>query len=241
VLFLPLQKKLIMKKFLLILFVLINILAVAQVKKKVATTPAQPVLKTAIDSLSYALGMSAGNFYKQQGMLSLNTPLCSKGMNDALKSGKTLLNEQQANSIIMAFMQKESAEKAADNKKAGAAFLAANKNKPGVITLPSGMQYMVLQEGTGPKPVATDKVKCHYEGSLIDGTVFESSIKNGQPVVFSVNGVIAGWTEALQLMPVGSKWRLFIPSNLAYGDQGNQGIKPGATLIFDVQLLEIVK
>ncbi len=230
-----------MKKFLLVLFVSVGVFAVAQVKKKVATTATKPVLKTAVDSLSYALGMSAGNFYKQQGMLSLNTPLCSKGMNDALKSGKTLLNEQQANSVIMAFMQKESAEKAADNKKAGAAFLAANKNKPGVVTLPSGMQYMVLQEGTGPKPVATDKVKCHYEGSLIDGTVFESSIKNGQPVVFSVNGVIPGWTEALQLMPVGSKWRLFIPSNLAYGDQGNQGIKPGATLIFDVQLLDIVK
>jgi len=241
VLFLPLQKKLKMKKFLVILFVSANILAVAQVKKKVAPSATQPVLKTAVDSLSYALGMSAGAFYKQQGMSNLNTPLCSKGMNDALKSGKTLLNEQQANSVIMAFMQKESAAKAADNKKAGAEFLAANKNKPGVVTLPSGMQYMILQEGTGPKPIATDKVKCHYEGSLIDGTVFESSIKNGQPVVFSVNGVISGWTEALLLMPVGSKWRLFIPSNLAYGDQGNQGIKPGATLIFDVQLLEIVK
>ena len=232
-----------MKKIIVVVLVLLNMISFAQVKKKAGTAaPSQPVLKTSIDSLSYALGMSAGNFYKQQGMANLNTALCTKGVNDALKSNKTLLNEQQANEIIMSFMQKESAEKASGNKKAGAEFLAANKNKSGVVTLASGLQYLVLKEGTGPKPTATDKVRCHYEGSLIDGTVFESSVKNGKPVDFAVNGVIPGWTEALQLMPVGSKWRLFIPSNLAYGDQqASQLIKPGSTLIFDVELLEILK
>jgi len=218
-----------------------HLAAMAQTKKKTVAGPTQPALKNSMDSLSYALGMSAGSFYKQQGMASLNTALCAKGISDALKSGKTLLNEQQANAIIMGFVQKESAEKAAGNKKAGAEFLAANKSKPGVITLPSGLQYMILKEGNGPKPIATDKVRCHYEGSFIDGNVFESSIKNGKPVDFNVNGVIPGWTEALQLMPVGSKWRLFIPSDLAYGDQGSQAIKPGSTLIFDVELLEIIK
>jgi FKBP-type peptidyl-prolyl cis-trans isomerase FklB len=231
-----------MKKMIVMALLFAQIVAFAQVKKATSKVPAQPVLKTEIDSLSYALGMSAGNFYKQQGMANLNTTLCSKGINDALKSNKTLLNEQQANALIMGFMQKENAAKAADNKKAGAAFLEANKSKPGIVTLPSGLQYLVLKDGTGPKPLATDKVKCHYEGSLIDGTVFESSIKNGQPVVFGVNGVIPGWTQALELMTVGSKWRLFIPSNLAYGDQQmGQQIKPGSTLIFDVELLDIEK
>jgi FKBP-type peptidyl-prolyl cis-trans isomerase FklB len=230
-----------MKRIIVIGLMLANVAGIAQVKKKMAVAPAQPTLKNSIDSLSYALGMSAGSFYKQQGMAGLNTAVCSKGMNDALKSGKTLLNEQQANAIIMSFVQKESAEKAAGNKKAGAEFLAANKTKPGVVVLPSGLQYMILKEGTGPKPTATDKVKCHYEGSLIDGSVFESSIKNGKPIDFNVNGVIPGWTQALQLMPVGSKWRLFIPSDLGYGDQGSGAIKPGATLIFDVELLEILK
>jgi FKBP-type peptidyl-prolyl cis-trans isomerase FklB len=230
-----------MNKYLSVLLLTLSVFATAQVKKKVSTAPAAQVLKSNIDSLSYALGMSAGNFYKQQGMASLNTALCSKGISDALKSNKTLLNEEQAQALIMAFMQKVASVNAADNKKAGLVYLAANKNKPGVVTLPSGLQYMVLKDGSGTKPTPTDKVKCNYEGSLTDGSVFESSYKSGQPVTFNVNGVIPGWTEALQLMGVGSKWRLFIPSNLAYGDQGSGKIKPGSTLIFDVELLEIVK
>lgn len=133
-------------------------------------------------------------------------------------------------------------EKAADPKKEGEAFLANNKSKPGVVSLPSGLQYMVVREGTGPKPTLTDKVKLHYEMSLVNGKIFESSIKRGQPVELNVNGVIAGWTEALQLMPTGSKWKLFIPSNLAYGDK-NAGpdIKPNSALICDVELLDVVK
>ena len=230
-----------MNKYLTALLLALSVFATAQVKKKASPAAGAPALKTNIDSLSYALGMSAGNFYKQQGMAGLNTTLCSKGINDALKSNKTLLNEEQANSLIMGFMQKQAAANASENKKAGAIFLAANKNKPGVVTLPSGLQYTVLKEGSGARPTPTDKVKCNYEGSLTDGTVFESSYKSGQPVTFAVNGVIPGWTEALQLMGVGSKWRLFIPSNLAYGDQGSGKIKPGSTLIFDVELLDIVK
>ncbi len=130
----------------------------------------------------------------------------------------------------------------AETKQAGEKFLEENKNKPGVITLQSGLQYQVLKEGTGPKPGPTEKVKCHYHGTLIDGTIFDSSVDRGQPATFAVNGVIKGWVEALQLMPVGSKWKLFIPANLAYGDrQAGAKILPGATLIFEVELLEIVK
>jgi FKBP-type peptidyl-prolyl cis-trans isomerase len=126
------------------------------------------------------------------------------------------------------------------NKKEGEAFLAANKSKPGVVTLPSGLQYKILTAGTGPKPTATDSVNCNYRGTLIDGKEFDSSYKRGKPVTFPVTGVIKGWTEALQLMPVGSKWQLFIPSDLAYGDRGaGADIGPGATLVFEVELISI--
>ncbi|MBN8852550.1 MAG: FKBP-type peptidyl-prolyl cis-trans isomerase [Sphingobacteriales bacterium] len=152
------------------------------------------------------------------------------------------MDDQQANSCMVNFMHKAQAEKSAGNKKIGEDFLAANKNKPGVVTLPSGLQYTVMKEGTGPKPGPTDKVKVHYHGTLIDGRVFDSSVDRGQPIELAVNGVIPGWTEALQLMSVGSKWKLFIPSNLAYGDQqAGPLIAPGSTLIFEVELLDIVK
>jgi FKBP-type peptidyl-prolyl cis-trans isomerase FklB len=143
---------------------------------------------------------------------------------------------------MVSYMQKSKAEKSAGNKKIGENFLAANKNKPGVVALPSGLQYSVIKAGAGPKPALTDKVKVHYHGTLIDGKVFDSSVERGEPIELNVNGVIPGWTEALQLMPVGSKWKLFIPSNLAYGDQqAGPLITPGSTLIFDVELLDIIK
>ncbi|MBS1915836.1 MAG: FKBP-type peptidyl-prolyl cis-trans isomerase [Bacteroidetes bacterium] len=231
-----------MKKIVLPVFVLMSLVSFGQVKKKTTTAaPAQPVLKTINDSLSYAIGISVAGFYKEQGVKDVNTNLVARAINDALKSGKPLLNDQQCNSVIIGYVQKERAAKAEGNKKAGEAFLAENKTKTGVVTLPSGLQYQILKEGNGPKPTTTDKVKCHYEGKLIDGSVFESSYQRGEPIEFSVTGVIRGWTEALQLMPVGSKWRLFIPSDLAYGDQGNGAIKPGSTLVFDVELLDIVK
>ncbi len=218
----------------------------AQSKKKKAqgAVPATEVLslKTQTDSLSYSIGIMVATFYKQQGITSINNELVNKAIQDKMKGDSTLLNEQQCNQVVMSYIEKAKAEKSAAAKKLGQDFLAANKSKPGVITTATGLQYIVLKEGTGPKPVATDKVKCDYEGKLIDGTVFDSSIKQGKPIEFAVNGVIKGWTEALQLMPVGSQYRLFIPSDLAYGDQQmGPDIKPGSTLIFDVTLIEIVK
>ncbi|MFT3934230.1 MAG: FKBP-type peptidyl-prolyl cis-trans isomerase [Chitinophagaceae bacterium] len=225
------------------------------VKKPVAKTgggTAAPVFKSQNDSLSYSIGMSLASFYKQQGITDINTAMLNRAINDT-KTGKTLLTEEQMSACVNNFMQKKQMEKMEAsrkangpiieaNHKAGEAFLAANKTKPGVVTTASGLQYLILKEGTGPKPTPSDKVKCHYHGTLIDGTVFDSSVDRGEPVDFPVTGVIQGWVEALQLMPVGSKWRLFLPSSLAYGDNAaGPKITPGSTLIFDVELLEIVK
>ncbi len=231
-----------MKKIIAFVFVFMGFVTMAQVKKKApASAASQLVLKTTNDSLSYAIGVSVAGFYKEQGVKDVNVALVSKAINDALKTGKPLLNDQQCNAVIIGYVQKVRSEKASVAKKEGEAFLAENKTKPGVVSLPSGLQYTIIKEGDGPKPALTDKVKCHYHGTLIDGTVFDSSVDRGQPIVFALNGVIPGWTEALQLMPVGSKWRLFVPSDLAYGDQATGKIKAGSMLIFDVELLEIVK
>jgi FKBP-type peptidyl-prolyl cis-trans isomerase FklB len=203
-------------------------------------------LNTPKEKFSYALGMKMGaNFKKQQ--VEVDPVILERGLKDALAGGKTLLTDEQAQSALMEVQnemrQKQMAKMQAEgeaNKKAGADFLAANKAKEGVVTLPSGLQYKILTEGTGPKPAATDTVECNYRGTLIDGKEFDSSAKTGKPVSFPVNGVIKGWTEALQLMPVGSKWQLFIPSDLAYGERGaGADIGPGATLIFDVELVSI--
>lgn len=210
----------------------------AGTKPKTGGTSA--TMKNSVDSFSYAIGLSIANFYKQQGVSGINNQLVLKALTDA-KNGTPVLNEEQANNCIMGYMQAARSQKAAGAKKAGQAFLEQNKTKQGVVALPSGLQYQVLQEGTGPKPTATDQVKCHYTGSFIDGRVFESSYTNNQPATFPVNGVIRGWTEALQLMPVGSKWKLFIPSELGYGDMDNGPIAGGSTLIFEVELLEILK
>ena len=207
---------------------------------KPAAAKSTLVMKNEIDSVSYAIGLNVAQFYKQQGIDNINSTCVQKGMTDAL-AGKPALTEDQMNMVVGMYMQKMKSKKAEPNKAAGAAFLAANSKKPGVVTLPSGLQYQIITAGTGPKPKITDKVKCHYRGTLIDGTVFDSSVDRGEPVDFPVGGVIRGWTEALQLMPVGSKWKLFIPSDLAYGDQQvSAQIGPGATLIFDVELLEVM-
>ena len=214
----------------------------ATVKKSptTATVPA-PVMKNALDSFSYAMGLSIASFYKEQGVNNINSSLVVKAIND-IKAGKPLMDDTQANTCMVGYVQEIRGEKAAGNKKAGEAFLAENRKQPGVVSLPSGLQYQVIKESTGVKPAATDKVKVHYTGSLLDGTVFDSSVERGTPLEINVNGVIAGWIEALQLMPVGSKWKLFIPSHLAYGDNGaGPAIKPGSTLIFEVELLDIVK
>lgn len=201
-----------------------------------------PLLKNANDSVSYAIGMSLASFYKEQGITSVNTNCVSAALNDAMKGRPTLMSEEQMNMSISNYLQQLKKEKSAAAREAGRQFLTANKTKPGVVELPSGLQYLVEKMGDGPKPALTDKVKCHYHGTLINGVVFDSSVDRGQPIDFPVNGVIKGWVEALQLMPVGSKWKLFIPADLAYGDnQAGAQIAPGSTLIFDVELLEIVK
>lgn len=207
--------------------------------KKVSTPPA--TLKSSIDSFSYAVGLSMASFYREQGVENINSALVVRAIND-VKAGKQLISEEQVNNCIMEYMQVAKSAKASGNKKEGEAFLAQNKTKQGVTTTASGLQYSIIKEGTGPKPTADDQVKVHYHGTLLDGTVFDSSVQRGEPIVLGLRNVITGWTEALQLMPVGSKWKLFLPSDLAYGDMGSGGvIKPGATLVFEVELLDIVK
>jgi FKBP-type peptidyl-prolyl cis-trans isomerase FklB len=214
--------------------------------KSTTAKPAAPLtLKTDKDKLSYAVGMNIGRSIRSQSM-EIDPAILLRGMKDEL-AGKTVMTDMDAHNTLMQAQQE--AKKKADemrqasmepNKKAGEAFLAANKTKEGVVTLPSGLQYKILKEGTGPKPTAADSVICNYRGTLIDGKEFDSSYKRGQPATFPVGQVIKGWTEALQLMPVGSKWQLFVPADLAYGDRGaGPDIGPGATLIFEVELISI--
>ena len=195
-----------------------------------------------MDKVSYALGLSIGNNFLNSGIKNLQVEDFVKGLTDVLNEKQPDITYDEAKEVINEFFIKLQKEKMEINKKAGEEFLHINKGRAGVVELPSGLQNQVLKQGNGAKPKATDKVKCHYHGTLINGTVFDSSVQRGQPAVFGVNQVIPGWVEALQLMPVGSKWRLFIPSNLAYGEQGaGEMIEPNSTLIFDVELLDIVK
>ena len=190
----------------------------------------------------------------RQQSVEVDQAILLRGLKDALAGGKLLLTDDEAKAVLtqlqtevrtrqqekMKVEQEKMKAAAEENKKEGAEFLAANKTKDGVVALASGLQYKILTEGTGPKPAATDTVSCNYRGTLVDGKEFDSSYKRGQPLSIQVNGVIKGWTEALQLMPVGSKWQLFIPSDLGYGDRGSGPvIGPSATLIFEVELLSI--
>lgn len=194
-----------------------------------------------MDKISYALGLSIGNNFLTSGIDKINANDFLQGLQDVLNQSQPAMSYDEAKDVINDFFSKLQAERLELNKKAGEEFLAINKNREGVVSLASGLQYEILKEGNGPKPSATDQVKCHYHGTLIDGTVFDSSVQRGTPATFGVNQVIPGWVEALQLMPVGSKWKLFIPSNLAYGEAGaGQSIEPNSTLIFEVEVLEIV-
>jgi FKBP-type peptidyl-prolyl cis-trans isomerase len=230
--------------------------------KKPATTPAAktstpPALTTPKDKTSYAIGMNIGKNVSKgvhEQSLDIDQAILLRGVKDGLAGGKTLLTDEEANAVLTE-LQKEARLKQAEmrkkqeeiakaqseaNKKQGDAFLAENKTKEGVVTLPSGLQYKILQAGTGPKPTASDTVVCNYRGTLLDGKEFDSSYKRGQPATFPLGGVIKGWTEALQLMPVGSKWQLFLPPDLAYGERSmGPDITPNSTLIFEVELVSI--
>lgn len=195
-----------------------------------------------MDKVSYALGLSIGNNFQNSGIKDLQVEDFVQGLKDVLTESKPSISYDEAKQVINDYFMKLQQERLEVNKKAGEEFLNINKHKAGVTELPSGLQYEVLKSGDGAKPTASDKVKCHYHGTLINGTVFDSSVQRGEPAVFGVSQVIPGWVEALQLMSVGSKWRLFIPSNLAYGEHGaGDVIEPNSALIFDVELLEIVK
>jgi len=203
-------------------------------------------LKTQKDKVSYSIGLDIGKNLKKQS-IEVDPDLLARGIKDATAAGKTLLTDEEVKTVMTTFQQEMQAKMAAQakevgdkNMKEGETYLAENKKKEGVVTLPSGLQYKIITAGNGKKPKATDTVTTQYRGTLIDGTEFDSSYKRGQPASFPVTGVIAGWTEALQLMPVGSKWQLFVPSNLAYGPRGaGQMIGPNATLIFEVELVSI--
>jgi FKBP-type peptidyl-prolyl cis-trans isomerase FklB len=196
------------------------------------------------DKISYIIGRDMAANLQKQG-IEVEAEAFVQGMKEAMAGKPSVLSQAEAQQAMMALQQEVSQKqqaKASGNKKAGEDFLVQNKTKEGVQTLPSGLQYQVLQPGTGRRPGKTDKVTTHYHGTLIDGTVFDSSYERGEPATFPVNGVIAGWTEALQLMQEGAKWRLFIPSNLAYGSRGaGSDIGPDSTLIFDVELISVDK
>jgi len=215
-----------------------------------AKTPASLTLTTQKDKASYAIGMNIGKSVAKDlrdHFADTDQAILLRGIKDGLAGEKSLLTDEEANAALTE-LQKESRAKQEEitkaqgevNKKKGAEFLAENKTKDGVVTLPSGLQYKILQEGTGPKPAAADTVVCNYRGTLIDGKEFDSSIKRGKPVTFPLGQVIKGWTEALQLMPVGSKWQLFVPPDLAYGERSmGPDITPYSTLIFEVELVSI--
>ena len=194
-----------------------------------------------LDKVSYSLGLSIASNLISSGVKTVNAEAFNDAMNTVFSGQMPEIMPDEANNILQDYFDKKKKKKGNEALEAGKAFLEENKKKEGVVVLPSGLQYKILTAGNGPKPKASDTVKCHYEGRLINGQVFDSSVRRGEPAEFPVGGVIQGWVEALQLMPVGSKWQLYIPSNLAYGTHGaGQSIGPNETLIFDVELLAIV-
>jgi FKBP-type peptidyl-prolyl cis-trans isomerase FklB len=212
-----------------------------------ASKPAPDLmLTTDKDKDSYAIGMNIGKSLHRDAV-EVDPQILLRGLKDALSGGKTLLTDDEAKAVMSTLQaqvrktQEEKAQVAAEtNKKEGDAFLAENKTKQGVVTLPSGLQYKIVAEGTGPKPTASDSVVCNYRGTLLNGTEFDSSYKHGEPITIPVGRVIKGWSEALQLMPVGSKWQLFIPPDLAYGPRGaGNDIGPNSTIVFEVELISI--
>jgi FKBP-type peptidyl-prolyl cis-trans isomerase FklB len=199
-------------------------------------------LANEIDSVSYSLGLNVAKNVKAQGLEEINLDAVMKAFDDVYSDKEPMLSDMDAGQCLNSYMQKAQLDKSNATREAGEAFLAQNKSREDIITTESGLQYEIITEGSGEKPGLQDKVTTHYHGTLIDGTVFDSSVDRGEPVSFPVNGVIPGWTEALQLMSVGSKWRLYVPSELAYGQRGAGGaIGPNETLIFEVELISIEK
>ncbi|MBM3158506.1 MAG: FKBP-type peptidyl-prolyl cis-trans isomerase [Bacteroidetes bacterium] len=209
------------------------------VSKPVATKPEALTLKNEIDSVSYALGVSLASYYQSQGVLKLNGDLLGSAVNDFL-SGKTpLLDNGISNTLLNTYMTRLQSEKSKLNKDAGEKFLAENKKRTGVITTESGLQYEIINAGNGESPTAIDSVTCHYRGTFIDGRGFDNSYDRGQPITFSLNGVIKGWTEGLQLMKVGAKYKFYIPYQLGYGEYDYMSIPGGSALLFEVELINV--
>lgn len=210
------------------------------VKKPVAksTTPTVQ-LKTLEDSANYAMGLSIANFYRQQGVTKINSALVTKAINDAMSGKPTLLNDAQTSNVLMSYLNKQQMLKSKPNIDACNNFLSVNKTKPGVVTTASGLQYEVITQGTGQKPTLKDTVVCNYKGTFLDGVEFDNSYKRGTPAEFPLTNVIRGWTEVLQLMPVGSKYKVYVPYQLGYGASDYNGIPGGSLLIFDIELLDI--
>ena len=212
----------------------------SQIKKtiKPVIKSSTPALSNYNDTISYVLGLSLAKFYKEQGATSINSKLLGEAVDAVFHKDSLQFSDQEIAGILMSADQRFASEKAAGAKKEGEAFLAKNKLRPGVTTLPDGLQYEVMRQGTGPLPADTSNVKVNYKGTLLSGAEFDNSYKRGEPLDLNVNQVIKGWTEALKLMPEGSKWKIYVPSDLAYGDRGAGGtIPPGATLIFEIELL----
>ncbi len=232
-----------------LLFILPSMICItyAQTKKpstKPATinTPVKTILSSN-DSLSYAMGVQTAEYYKSQGAEKINTAMIKKAYDDVFNNKTLLISPEQCNMTIQNKLQEFMTQKVNTEKEASSKFLEENKKRPGVITLPSGLQYEIITKGEGAIPKATDTIKANYIGSLINGQEFDNSYNRNEPITIPVGGVIRGWIEALQLMPVGSKWKLYIPSDLGYGDRGAGGgaIPGGAALIFTIELLDIVK
>lgn len=202
----------------------------------------QVKLDNELDSVSYSLGLNVAKNIKNQGMDKINSDALVRAFQDVFNGKPTLVNDETSSRVLNIYFQNLQAVKTEKDKKAGQTFLDQNKIKAGVISLPSGLQYTILKAGNGQKPKLTDHVTVHYSGTTIDGKEFDSSVKRGKPVTFAVNEVIPGWQEALQLMPAGSKWRIFVPSDLAYGTRGSAPvIGPYATLIFEIELISVEK
>jgi FKBP-type peptidyl-prolyl cis-trans isomerase len=226
-----------MKKFLSIFMIMIMITLAAIGQKTTPTTG----ITTISDSLSYSFGLLIGNNMKTQKVEGINPQILMEGFIHGYADENLILTVEQANTYVQDYFSNMVKNESAANLQESADFLEANKSKEGVVTLPSGLQYKVLEAGEGPSPTPDDQVKVHYTGTLIDGTVFDSSIERGEPIVFGVSQVIPGWTEALQLMSPGSRWMLYIPPYLAYGENGAGGvIGPNQALIFEVQLIEVI-